>query len=84
MSQATGDVGKVKSVKKDMKMKKDKDQGGALLLVSPSRKVKEEERIQNSNKGREEGGKPESEDLRGESEWQEFRIESKIYSAAKK
>lgn len=68
MSQATGDVGKVKSVKKDMKMKKDKDQGGALLLVSPSRKVKEEERIQNSNKGREEGGKPESEDLRGESE----------------
>lgn len=48
-------------------MKKDKDQGGILLLVSPSRKV-EEERIQNSKKAREEGGKPESEDLRGESE----------------
>lgn len=49
-------------------MKKDKDQGGTLLLVSPSRKAGGEERIQNSNKGREEGGKPESEDPRGESE----------------
>lgn len=77
-----GGVGKVKSVL--VWMKKGKDQGGALLFVSPSRKVEEEERIQNSNKGREEGGKPGSEDLRGESEWQEFRSESEVYYVAKK
>lgn len=58
-------------------MKKDKDQGEALWFVSPYRKAEEEERIQNSNKGREEGGKPESGDLTESLNDKNFRVNLK-------
>lgn len=82
MSEAIGNIGKVKvSARLNEKRAKIK---GKLYCSYLYLERWEEERIQNPDGGIEEGGKSQSRDLCGESEWQELRSESKIFYVAEK